>query len=259
MKVKEITCPSGLKGVVRKLKVSDLDIFANRSLMRKGGSAVEAELANRVWQETLDRGPYTFDGNRPPWTGEVLSGDRFYAIMQSRILTRGSDYEFDVQCDNNACRNRFRWGLDLEDLPVVVLSDESKAQLSKENRFASTLEDSGDTVLWALPTGQIQRRMDKYVKQHGQALSVVFAARLLGVEGEERVSFVEYMKELGVDDFDQLSYEMQRADCGVDTGIEVECPTCQNIIEEEVGFGKDFFTQDYSRKRSSATARGSLR
>jgi hypothetical protein len=252
MEVREIICPSGLKGVIRKLKVSDLDIFADRNLMKQGGPAMESELADRVWMETKDRGPYVFGGTNPPWSGDVLHGDRFYAIMQARMLTKGDDYEFDVQCDNSSCRNRFRWGISLSDLPVVMLSKESREQLAMENRFSSTLEVSGHTVFWALPTGSVQRRVDKYVKKSGVAISSVYAARLLGVEGMENVDFLEYMKELNISDFDQLTYEMERADCGVDTGIEVECPSCGNVIEQDVGFGRDFFTRDFSRTRSTA-------
>jgi len=256
MNVKEIECPSGLKGVVRKLKVSDLDVFADRNLMKRGGAALEAELASRIWQETVERGPYVFDGSRPPWTTDILQGDRFYAIMQARILTRGSDYEFDITCDNPICRNKFRWGLDLEDLPVVKLPDSSREALMADNRFMTELEACGDKVFWALPTGRIQKRIDKYVKQHGQSLSTVFAARLLGIEGQENVDFVGYMQDLDIGDFDQLAYEMERADCGVDTSIEVECPSCARLMEQEVGFGKDFFTRDFSRTRSQGTARG---
>ena len=50
--------------------------------------------------------------------------------------------------------------------------------------------------------------------------------------------------------FDALVAEMQAADCGVETGIEIECPSCGNGMEVDVGFGRAFFTRDFSRIRS---------
>ena len=53
-----ITCPSGLTGRIRGLKVREERILADRKLARSGGQ-VDRLLA-ACWEETLDPGPYDF-------------------------------------------------------------------------------------------------------------------------------------------------------------------------------------------------------
>jgi hypothetical protein len=54
-----ITCPSGLSGRIRGMKVAEERILADKKLARDGGQ-IDALLA-ACWIETLDAGPYPFD------------------------------------------------------------------------------------------------------------------------------------------------------------------------------------------------------
>jgi len=47
----------------------------------------------------------------------VLQGDRFFAMLKIRALTYGAKYAFSVACQNDACRARIEWELDLNELP----------------------------------------------------------------------------------------------------------------------------------------------
>jgi len=248
----EIVCPSGLSGVIRKVKLSDLNLLTNRTVAREPGPSIEFEICKRLWLETSDHGPYVFNGPMPPWATDVLQGDRFFTIMQARMLTRGNDYEFDVQCDSSACREQFRWGLDLSKLPTAALSAEAKAPFMDGNKFWTTQPD-GTVVGWSLPTGSVQTRIDKFVKQYGRDLSVIYAARvnfLERVDGSKVEDFFAYFADQDADNnFDFLVHEMTRLDCGVETGITVECPTCGKKQDVDVGFGGDFFLSEATRKR----------
>ena len=105
-----ITCPSGLTGRVRGMKVREERILADRKLAKSGGQV--DELLGACWEETLDPGPYDFGDKGIDW-GAVLQGDRFYALLQVRALTYGPEYAFALGCQNDGCRARFEWELDL--------------------------------------------------------------------------------------------------------------------------------------------------
>ena len=73
----QITCPSGLKGTIRSMKVREERILTDRKLV-KSGRQVD-QLLSACWQETIDACPYDFADKVIDW-GKVLQGDRFYAI-----------------------------------------------------------------------------------------------------------------------------------------------------------------------------------
>lgn len=242
----EITCPSGLKGEIRKYKVGDLNVFTDKKARRKG-TDIEASLVRAIWTRTIDRGPYVYDGDEPPWTGDVLYGDRFYTLIQARILTRGPSYQFRVQCESGSCEAPFDWDVNLESLRVQRLSEASRKVLENGNKLESALP-GGDKVGWSLLTGRVQRRAQQYGKEHGPGVNVMYASRLWHVNGDENArKFVDFMTNLDLGDFNHLEREMVQADCGYETTIEVECPECGRIQEVELPMGRDFFLESRSR------------
>ena len=109
-----ITCPSGLSGRLRGMKVREERILADRKLSRDGGQI--DQLLKACWEETVDQGPYDFGDRTIDWQ-KVLQGDRFHTLLRIRALTYGPEYAFTVHCQNEACRARVDWELDLMDLP----------------------------------------------------------------------------------------------------------------------------------------------
>ena len=99
-----ITCPSGLTGRIRGMKVREERVLADRKLAKSGGQ-VDA-LLGACWEETLEPGPYDFGDKDIDW-GAVLQGDRFFALLQVRALTYGPTYAFALGCQNEGCRARF--------------------------------------------------------------------------------------------------------------------------------------------------------
>ncbi len=83
-----ITCPSGLSGRIRGMKVREERVLADRKLAKSGGQI--DELLGSCWEETLGPGPYKFgEGEKLDW-GNVLQGDRFgYRLRLSRPRCRG--------------------------------------------------------------------------------------------------------------------------------------------------------------------------
>jgi len=234
-----ITCPSGLTGRIRGMKVREERILSDRKLAKSGGQV--DQLLTACWEETLDPGPYDFGESDIDW-GKVLQGDRFYALLQVRAQTYGPDYPFAVACQNDACRQRIDWEFDLNDLPVRALSDESRAAFIGDNRFEATLPDAGVKVWFRLLTGEDERKLPALRRRAGeQLLSAMLAFRVSEVEGVAPRDKKAFLEDLTLRDADFLVDEFDRVDCGVDTTIEVECPECFSVQEVELPFDRTFF------------------
>ncbi len=235
-----ITCPSGLVGRVRGMKVREERILTDRKLAKHGGQM--DELLASCWEETLDPGPYDLpDGAKLDW-GKVLQGDRFFALLMVRALTYGPEYAFGVGCQNEACRARIQWEVNLTELPVRALSDESRAAFLGGNSFETTLPDAGKRVRFKLLTGYDERKLPALQRAApDRLLSAVLAYRVLEVDGVDAKAKRQFLEELTMRDADFLVDEFDRVDCGVDTTIEIECPECFATQEVELPFDKAFF------------------
>ena len=234
-----ITCPSGLSGRIRGMKVREERVLADRQLAKSGGQ-MDA-LLTACWEETIDEGPYDFGSDPVDW-GKVLQGDRFYALLQLRALTYGPAYAFAVPCQNDACRARIEWELDLRDLPFRPLSEESRAAFVAGNRFATTLPDAGTRVWFRLFTGADERKLPKLRKSAGdRMLEAMLAFRVVDIEGVEAKDKKRFLEDLSMRDADALVDEFDRVDCGVDTTVEIECPDCFVTQDVELPFDRTFF------------------
>ena len=125
-----IICPSGLAGEIRGLKGKEGKLLSDRTAARAG--ALFEKILAGCWLTTSDPGIYDLpEGGTVDWS-RVLVADRFFTLLQIRAQTFGNDYAFSVQCQGPACRERFEWSLDLQELPVVPLSDAAKAAFLAE-------------------------------------------------------------------------------------------------------------------------------
>jgi hypothetical protein len=248
-----ITCPSGLSGRIRGMKVREERILADRKLAKSGGQLEQILAA--CWEETFDPGPYDF-GDRIDW-GKVLQGDRFYTLLQIRTLSYGPEYAFGVSCENRACRARIDWELRLTDLPVKQLPEESRAAFVAGNRFETVLPDAGRRVVFRLLTGADERRMA--AQRRGvdeQPITTLLAIRIESIDGVEPKDKRRFIEDLAMSDVSFLLGEFDRVDCGVETGIEVECPECYGITRIELPFEKGFFLPE-RRKAQTASSQAS--
>jgi hypothetical protein len=134
-----IVCPSGLAGEIRGLKGKEGKLLSDRTAAR-AGATFEKILAG-CWVATTDPGIYDLpDGGAMDWS-KVLVADRFYTLLQIRAQTFGDEYAFSVQCQSPACRERFEWTLNLQELRVVPLSDAAKAAFKAGNRFETRRQE----------------------------------------------------------------------------------------------------------------------
>ena len=252
-----ITCPSGLSGRIRTMKVGEERILSDRKLAKSGGQT--DALLSACWQETLDPGPYDFGDKDIEW-GRVLQGDRFYALLQVRALTYGPEYAFAVTCDSGACRSRIEWELCLTDLPVRPLSDESRAAFTSGNRFETRLPDADTKVWFRLLTGADERKLSQLRRNSAdRLLSAMLDFRVVEVEGVEARDKRRFIEELSLRDADFLVDEFDRVDCGVETCIEVECPECFAVQDVELPFDRTFLMPGAKRRQRSRAHSSSCR
>jgi hypothetical protein len=236
------------------MKVREERILADRKLAKTGGQV--DQILKACWEETLEPGPYDF-GSHVDFD-KVLQGDRFYALLQIRTLSYGPEYAFSVGCENRACRARIDWELNLDELPVRPLSEESRAAFMAGNRFDATLPDARRKVTFRLLTGADERRMAAARKGAlDQPLKTLLHARLESIEGVEPKDKRQFLEDLAMSDVSFLLGEFDRVDCGVETSIDVECPDCFGTTRIDLPFEKGFFLPE-RRRTTQALSNSSL-
>jgi hypothetical protein len=239
------------------MKVREEKILVDRKLA-KSGTQLD-ELLAACWQETIDPGPYTFEGPRPDWSA-VLQGDRFFALLELRALTYGPEYSFSITCRDVRCRARIHWELDLRELPVRPLSAESRELFVRGNRFPALLADAKKKVAFRLMTGADERRLPSLKRQAGdRILSATLAYRLVEVEGVEPKDKRRFVEELSLADARRLGEEFLRGDCGVETSLDIECPECFAVQTVDLPFEADFFMPTKGKSFPTSTLKGGAR
>jgi|SRR6185503_1122771 len=234
-----IVCPSGLAGEIRGLKGKEGKLLSDRTAAR-AGATFEKILAG-CWVGTTDPGVYELPDGAVDWS-KVLVADRFYTLLQIRAQTFGNDYAFSVQCQSPACRERFEWTLNLQELPVVPLSDAAKAAFKSGNRFETTLPRDGRKVWFRLMTGADEVRAASVLRagRDGMLLTAL-ALRICEIENVPDHDRRKFLDELDMADAAALLDQFDQADAGVETTIEVECPACLGVQDVELPFERGFF------------------
>jgi len=251
----QITCPSGLAGEIRKLKVKEENLLADVKKMRSGVGL--NDVLRSIWTATHDSGPYKLDDGEPPDFNKVLMGDHFYATVYMRVASIGPEYAFKTQCTNQFCRQPFEWELDLTKLPVQKLSDESRKIFTTDNRFEAVVPSTGTKVWFKLLLSDAQQRFNKARREQAHRMATMaMRMQLIEVEGVDKRKLNDWIDDLDTDDASALREAFDAAGCGIETTIEVECPSCDQIFEIELPLGgRDFFSR---RKVTKAMTDGSV-
>lgn len=225
----EITCPSGLRGVIRGLKVRELTILTDQKLVRSG--RILTEIVKNCWLKTLDAGPYSFGGATPnplPWV-EMLSADRLFVFKEIRIATFGPNFEFEVTCLEELCKHKFLATVDLSGFPVKQLSPESRTHLQMNTPFEVSI--GGHQLSFRLMLGKDEERLRYLMADLG--LSIITAGymcRITAIEGVDITddeTFKEWIEDLDYAEGLKLSAAMDKVDASVSTTTTLRCLRCE--------------------------------
>jgi len=236
----EVTCPSGLRGNLRGMKVKDEQLFTNRKLVKSG--QVVGTLLRSCWAETLDPGPY--GGEELVWE-DVLSADRTYLLVQLRIASYGDSYDFRVSCQS--CREHFMWTVDLNKLDVKAVDDKGRSHVQTGQPVPIELRD-GRIVHCRLLTGKDEQYLASLgVKDESKILTHHLARRIAEIEGKTHFrDIVKVVEDMEARTADELMDATDDLEGGVDTMFDVECPSCGRTQQIALPFEAGFFS---SRKR----------
>jgi hypothetical protein len=196
-----------------------------------------SKLLDACWEETLDKGPYRWDGdqNKVPWDN-VLSGDRFYLLLRVHDVLYGSKYEFGLTC--RSCGQPYRWAIDtVADVDVLPLKDEARAVLLGSGQFTGALPD-GTEVVYLPSTGKLEGK----VSDKEESTLRFILPRLVSLGGERNVPAMrEALMDMDADVFDALQAMLQDMDCGPDTSIWTKCTKCDAVGRADLPFDRSFW------------------
>jgi len=249
---REVTCPSGLSGVVRGLRGTDIRAMSDRSAV-KSGAAFEAMLAS-CWVRTTSDGPcYNFPEGKVDWS-KVLVGDRMYVLLQIRLATYpGEAYPFKIKCPD--CLDPIDWEVDLNLLHVKQLTPSAAATYKTGNEFPFKL-DTGLQGSFRLMTGDDERRTRKRALGNGGSVDVinVLKERIVSLDGKtDQWSIEKTLLDMGAAEHRDMIAAFDEHDCGVETTIEVRC-ACGTETEVQLPFDQGFLIAKPKKKQTSATA-----
>ena len=241
----EVSCPSGLRGIARGMKVREEQFFTDRKLVASG--KVVTKLLSSCWIKTEEMGPYNFDGDIN-WE-KVMSVDRTAAIIQVRIASFGADYVFEVACRD--CRKKYGWGLDLNDLPTEPVSEEAKDFIRTGEPYTIILPD-GRHVMCRPLDGEDEVFFAKLgVKDESRLLTYNLAKKVIEMEGATAWrDILGKIEDLDLGDADFLWDEVDAKEGGIDIALDTECPHCGTEQRTMLPFDAAFFS---SRKRFATT------
>lgn len=244
-----ITCPSGLAGEIRSLKVREENILADAKAMRNGEGMSRVLAA--IWQGTTDPGPYRFKDDVPDWE-KVLIGDHLYAALQMRIATYGSSYGFKPQCQNQACRSTFEWEVKLDELVVQKLPETSVKAFQEGNRFTTKIASTGQGVVFHLLLANAQKRFQQVRQQLPDRMATaVLRLQVDEVEGVEAGKLNDFLSDMDARDASLLRQAFDDAGCGIETSIKIECPMCLGVFDVDLPLGgPNFFSVTRAPTRS---------
>lgn len=227
-----VETPSGLTGTLRGMRGSEVDYFANKKNTKGGG--LGSKILERLWVKTAEPGrAYTMSDDGVMDWDSTLRGDRFYLYLMSRVATFGPIYSFKMTCPHTDCEQPFFHDLNLLDLDLQPYSDKSLQCFRNDNQFSTDV--LGIDVGFQLVTGKIETRLDAVDRKSKQErMSAALSQRILSVEGvgDDREKIQEWLKGLDQYDLLELTESMDESDGGYETSIDVECPWCQEVIEE---------------------------
>lgn len=246
-----VECPSGLSGRVRGLKARELNYLSDRRSVRSG-EALD-RIMEACWVETLDTGPYTFEG--PPNWDDILQADRFTVLLKVRVATYPDEpYPFDVICQSEACKTKIEWEIDLEtDLKSEPLPESSIKRVKANKLFEVELGDQ--TIYWRMTTGAMEKRATK--RKAAPSFTQMLAMRIVrvGDDMEQPRKIEQWLEDQEMSECRNLLQAFEAAEGGIDTSIDIECNTCGLEQDVDLPFSAEFFMPRVDRKNSKTAVK----
>jgi len=174
---------------------------------------------------------------------DLVIGDRVFLIFAIRRVTLGDDLPVREKCPDCGVTTLFMVDL-AEDLNPKEMKNPRK-------RVYDVQLPSGTTARFRVPTGADEANFNKIIKRQkhkadGPSQSLLMRLELLG--GEKPT--LKMVKSLGMRDRQFLRNEFEEVEGGIDTTLELECPSCGSEWEKDLDLSAaNFFFPGGRRKR----------
>lgn len=245
----EITCPSGLRGIIRGMKVRELGDMSDSKLIRSG--KIIDKLVSTCWEKTTNSGPYAHTTDNLPWES-MLQGDRAWAFLALRMATFGTEYAFEHTCSNEMCKTKYECVVKLDTLKQKALPKTSYSHIHDNSPLVT--EVAGRKVAYRLLRCNDDQKLKYLTEQQRLSFPVAqIATRILDVEGipdSDSEAIVGWIENLEMADGLALREAMEEADCGVEMTIDTVCPNprCGNTESFDLPLGLGFFQTRKTKK-----------
>ena len=217
-------------GVVslRPMTGEEEQILATPRFVKKG------QAINMIFQKCLK------EGYRPD---ELLTIDRTYLLIYLRGISYGPSYDVEIKCPE--CETKFATSIDLNNLYVEYAPDEFGPELR------DVLPTSKLPFSYRLSTGrdeqEIQDHRDRRIKAFGDngvddTLIYRTAQLLNDIDGiTSKAELQILLKNLPINDVSYIRNLVNEPPFGVDTNVEIVCPSCLAEFSIELPLEANFF------------------
>lgn len=174
-----------------------------------------------------------------PFSGQQLSfiipdltqGDRIFLLMAIRRASLGDEMPFQTTCPS--CKEEARFIIDLKDL-------ETKKMLNPALRtYDLVLPKSKHKVRMKVLTGRGEEAISKAAAKGQDVISTAIFARIESFD--DKPVTIKDLKDLPLADRNFLRGAWEGNEGGVDTEIQVDCPSCGTAYDTELDISQQGF------------------
>lgn len=162
-------------------------------------------------------------------------GDRLFLIIAIRRVSLGDEYSFDETCTNPECRKPERYTVQLSELDIKKMSDPKK-------RIHDVTLPSGATARFRVSTGVDEEKalaLETSKKKDDDLLSKGILMRLELLDGAPPE--LQAVKNMKWRDRMALREAWNKVEGGVDTEIDMVCPSCGQEFKKDIELSPSFF------------------
>lgn len=175
---------------------------------------------------------------------DVLLADKFYMLLVLKVVSYGENYDLQMTCGRDGCNCEYKHVVDVTKLPVKMWD-------KYEEPFFVTLPFRGSKLslkyLRGFDENEVKDAVSATFKKTmalGDPAYLPRLAKFIVAIDDKPVTWDEakaFVIGLPVRDSQALRKAIEKADCGVDTTLNVQCPKCATKAQVSLPFNENFF------------------
>lgn len=186
-------------------------------------------------------------------TTQLLSVDRNYLLIFLRGISYTPEYDVEIKCPN--CSTNFATVINLDLLEVDTCPEDFDS-----NKLTGVLPTSGFGFRYRLATGEDEQAITSYRERRIQMFgdqsdddTLLYRTAMLleWIEGVTDIKEIQVLlKRLPINDVSHLRNTINEPPFGVDTDVDMICPSCAEEFKIDLPLETNFF---FPRKKETKT------